>query len=174
MHRQCHELGAANAGMKLANPGPVPVGALLACLALALAQEPGPPVDSPRAVAGSSRPRASPLDRRSAHRLWRITVSLRLDARTADRLFATLERHDRLIAAFRTRRAALMQEIQAAADRRAGDLALSVLIDRWVQLQEERRAIHAARWRALAPLLSLQQQARLLLLLPRLDSGGPG
>jgi hypothetical protein len=148
----------------------VPARTLLTCFALALAQDHAPPATSPRAVVESSRSGPAPLDWRGAHRLWRITVSLRLDGPTAGRLFAILEHHDRLIATFRARRASLMREIQAAVSRQPNNATLTTLVERWVHLQEERGALAAERWRALAPYLTLQQQAQLLVLLPRLDS----
>jgi hypothetical protein len=54
--------------------------------------------------------------------------------------------------------------MQSAVDRRASAATLTALVDRWLHLQQQRRSLHQQKWRSLAGLLSLQQQAQLTLL----------
>jgi hypothetical protein len=136
----------------------------VALLALALGQQSTLPRDAPPGAVDQPRPGSAPLDKRRAHLLWRITVTLRLDEPTAKKLFRVLERHDQAIASFRARRTKLRREMQSAVDRRASAATLTSLVDRWLHLQQDRRSLHQQKWRSVAGLLSLQQQAQLMLL----------
>lgn len=111
-----------------------------------------------------------PLDGPRALLLWRITVTLRLDPPAARRVFDTLELHRHRRADWRRQRRELMQEIENAIRQRPEDAVLSALVDRWQGLQRQRQALGQARWRDLQPMLSTQQLAQLMVLLPRLEA----
>jgi hypothetical protein len=100
---------------------------------------------------------------------WRITVALRLGPEDAAKVFDILDRYAARIAAVRRQRGVLMTQIQAAVNRPASDSTLTDLVNRWLQLQADRRSIHESRWRALGSVLSPVQQAQILVLLPRLE-----
>jgi hypothetical protein len=109
------------------------------------------------------------LDSRQAWRLWRLTVALRLEPAVATRVFQIMDDHRQARADLRRKHGRLMQELDSAVDQQRDAAYLSTLVDRWLSLQQQRRQLQEARWRALQAFLSPVQQAQLMVLLPRLD-----
>jgi Spy/CpxP family protein refolding chaperone len=103
-----------------------------------------------------------------ALRAAQITTELNLDEKTASKLFPILQQYDgqfaKLLADFRQLRLAA----QAAADK--GDTAaLNDLIDKMVANQRARWDTQEARFKDVRKVLTAQQAARLLVVLPQID-----
>jgi hypothetical protein len=112
------------------------------------------------------------LEPRTAVRLWKLTVALKLDQKAASRLFAVFTRFDARLAVVRRERRALIQQLREIVPlSNPDDSALAALIDSVGLNRERENAIEQERFASLRQELTLPQQARLLLLLPRLNDG---
>jgi hypothetical protein len=103
-----------------------------------------------------------------ALRAAQITTALNLDAKTAAKLFPILQQYDaqfaKLLADYRD----LRLKAQAAAD--AGDdTKLNDLIDKMMRNQRDRWDTQESRFKDVRKVLTAQQAARLLVVLPQID-----
>jgi hypothetical protein len=96
-------------------------------------------------------------------------VALQLEPAVATRVFQVMDHHRQARAQLRRKHSRFMQELDSAVDQQSDAAYLSTLVERWLRLQEERRQLEEARWRALRVFLSPVQQAQVMVLLPRLD-----
>jgi hypothetical protein len=118
--------------------------------------------------------RAEVLDQMRAMRMWKLTEDLKLDEATAGKVFPTLAKFDdkaREIGRERRDIAKLVRD-QTDAQTKTGKVdngKLRVLIDQLIANQKKRNALDEERFKALQPALTPLQQARLLLLLPKLE-----
>jgi hypothetical protein len=120
----------------------------------------------------AEQPAGATLEPRAALRLWKLTVALELDQKGASRFFAVFERFDARLAVLRKERWALARQLREMIRVSDSDSwTLSVLIDRLQLNRQRENDIEQERFAFLRQGLSLQQQARLLLILPRLEDG---
>jgi hypothetical protein len=130
------------------------------------------------APAGRSRPHGSPpiipdeavLARMRLARAARVISEVRLDETMAPRVLAIFAAYDARELALASEKRVIVREIRTelGATRPRGP-ALSKAIDRLLEVQGRRRQLRNERLDDLRRALSPVQQARLLLILPRLD-----
>lgn len=106
-------------------------------------------------------------DRIRAMRAWVLTEQLDLDAATAEKMFPVLARHDDELARLLGERKQLRKQLVVA--RRSGGPALDALLDKLVANQRARWAAEEQRFADLRGLLTAEQAADLLDLLPEVD-----
>ena len=114
--------------------------------------------------------RTEVLERMRALRAWRIVDALKLDEATSARLFPILSKYDdremALATERRDARRLLRTEVQAT---RPDDARLTAAINRLLANRERQRAMEDERVKELRKVLTPVQQAKLMLLLPRLE-----
>jgi len=133
-----------------------------------------PPGASAHAQAGDRRPpeqlRKEVLDRMRALRAWKIVEELKLDETTSAHLFPILARYDDQELALAAERRDIAEEIRTLlAAPRPDDTRLTAAINRMVVNREKRHAMKDERLKELRKVLTPVQQAKLVLLLPRLE-----
>jgi len=105
-----------------------------------------------------------------ALRAWRIVEELKLDENASARLFPILARYDEQELALAAERRDIAQELRTLlAAPRPDDAKLSAAIDRMIANRVKRHAFKDERLRELRKVLTPVQQAKLVLLLPRLE-----
>jgi Spy/CpxP family protein refolding chaperone len=110
------------------------------------------------------------LERMRALRAWRIVEELKLDENASAHLFPILARYDDQELALAAERRDIAQEIRTLlAAPRPDDAKLAVAINRMVANREKRHAMKDERLKELRKVLTPVQQAKLVLLLPRLE-----
>jgi Spy/CpxP family protein refolding chaperone len=144
---------------------------LLACaLAFAVAApasaQPGP---GPHRRAPKANKRDKVKERIRAMRAWVLTEQLDLDAATAEKMFPVLARHDDELAKLLGERKRLRAELLAARKGNAGRAAIDPLLDKLVANQRARWAAEEQRFADLRTMLTAEQAADLLDLLPEVD-----
>jgi hypothetical protein len=110
------------------------------------------------------------LDQMRAMRMWKLTDELKLDQATAAKVFPLLAMYDDKAREIMRARFDIAREVKD--QMRLGkpdNKRMQVLIDQLLANQGKRQALEDERFRALRPSLSPLQQAKLLLLLPRLE-----
>jgi hypothetical protein len=140
--------------------------------AAALAE--GPRRAPPSPAAGDKRTpeqlRKEVQERMRALRAWRIVEELKLDESTSARLFPILAKFDEQELALATERRDIAQEIQTLlAAPRPDDAKLTAAINRMLANRGKKRALRDDRITELRKVLTPVQQAKLVLLLPRLE-----
>ena len=114
--------------------------------------------------------RAEVLERMRALRAWRIVDALKLDEATSARLFPILSKYDdremALASERRDTRRLLRAEVQSV---RPDDARLTAAINRLLANRERQRAMDDDRVKELRKVLTPVQQAKLMLLLPRIE-----
>jgi hypothetical protein len=116
------------------------------------------------------RLRGEVLDQMRAVRMWKVTQELKLDQATAAKLFPVLAKFDDESKAVAKERHEVARAVaQEAHAESPNDARLRSLIDRLQANQTHRRALEDERFKALRQALTPLQQAKLLLLLPRLE-----
>jgi Spy/CpxP family protein refolding chaperone len=141
----------------------------------ALAEPPrrAPPSSVAPAAADKRTPeqlRKEVLERMRALRAWRIVEELKLDESTSARLFPILAKFDEQELALATERRDIAQEIQTLlAAPRPDDAKLTAAINRMLANRGKKRALRDDRITELRKVLTPVQQAKLVLLLPRLE-----
>ena len=114
--------------------------------------------------------RAKIRKRIRALRAWKLTEELELNAETAARLSAILDRYDDKLEPAMTTNRELRRQMQALVDSSApGDAQLDKLIDRLAAQQQTLWDLQRARFRDVRKVLTPRQAARLMVLLPRID-----
>lgn len=110
------------------------------------------------------------LDRMRTLRAWRIVEELKLDEATSARLFPILSRYDDRELALANEKRDIMREIRAQVETaRPDEGKLSKAIDRLMETRARRHALQDERFKEMRKVLTPTQQAKLALLLPRLE-----
>lgn len=110
------------------------------------------------------------LERMRALRAFRIVDALKLDEATSGRLFPILSRYDDRELQIATERHQVMRELRADADApRPDDARLNADLTRLMAIRAKQRAMEDDRIRDVRKVLTPAQQAKLVLLLPRLE-----
>ena len=110
------------------------------------------------------------LERMRALRAWRIVDELKLDENASAHLFPILARYDDQELALAAERRDIAQEIRTLlAAPQPDDTKLTAAINRMVANREKRHAMKDERLKELRKVLTPVQQAKLVLLLPRLE-----
>ena len=118
----------------------------------------------------SDQLRKEVLERMRALRAWRIVEELKLDENASARLFPILARYDEQELALAAERRDIAQELRTLlAAPRPDDAKLSAAIDRMIANRVKRHAFKDERIKELRKVLTPVQQAKLVLLLPRLE-----
>jgi len=133
-----------------------------------------PPGPSANAQVGDRRApdqlRKEVLERMRALRAWKIVEELKLDEATSAHLFPILARYDDQELALAAERRDIAEEIRTLlAAPRPDDTRLTAAINRMVVNSEKRHAMKDERLKELRKVLTPVQQAKLVLLLPRLE-----
>ena len=162
----------------------VRVAIVLAPIALSLAAPaaaaPRPPAATPSAPAAAvavavdnKKPgelRKEVLERMRALRAWRIVEELKLDETASARLFPILAKFDEQEMALATERRDITRELQALlVAPHPDDARITAAVNRMLANRTKRHAFKDERLRELRKVLSPVQQAKLVLLLPRLE-----
>lgn len=158
------------------------VAIVLAPIALSLAAPaaaaPRPPAATPPAPAAAvavdnKKPgelRKEVLERMRALRAWRIVEELKLDETASARLFPILAKFDEQEMALATERRDITRELQVLlAAPHPDDARITAAVNRMLANRTKRHAFKDERLRELRKVLSPVQQAKLVLLLPRLE-----
>jgi Spy/CpxP family protein refolding chaperone len=127
------------------------------------------------------------LERMRALRAWKIVDALKLDEATSARLFPILSRYDEREMAIAAERHEIMRDLRAAAEApHPDDAHLTAMLNKLMANRAKERALHDDRVKDVRKVLTPVQQAKLVLLLPRLERdfagwireasgrGGPG
>jgi Spy/CpxP family protein refolding chaperone len=118
----------------------------------------------------SEQLRKEVLERMRALRAWRIVEELKLDENASARLFPILAKYDEQELALAAERRDIAQELRTLlAAPRPDDAKLSAAIDRMIANRVKRHAFKDERIKELRKVLTPVQQAKLVLLLPRLE-----
>ena len=116
------------------------------------------------------RLRVEVLDQMRAMRMWRLTEELKLDQASAANVFPILAQYDEQAREIgRERRDIGREVVEQTRSGRPDDAKLKQLIDRLLVNQQRRHAIDEQRFKAVRSALTPLQQAKLLLLLPKLE-----
>lgn len=131
--------------------------------------------------------RTEVLERMRALRAWKIVEALKLDEATSARLFPILSRYDEREMAIAGERHAIMRDLRAATDApHPDDAHLTATLNKLLANRAKERAMHDDRVKDVRKVLTPVQQAKLILLLPRMEHdfagwihevsgrGGPG
>ena len=112
------------------------------------------------------------IERMRALRAWKIVDELKLDQATSARLFPILSKYDDREMALMKERHDIMRELRTETEAASPNNAkLSAAIDRLVALRAKQHALQDEKIRDLRKALTPAQQAKLVLLLPRIERG---
>jgi hypothetical protein len=115
--------------------------------------------------------RGEVLERMRALRAWRIVEALRLDEATSARLFPILSKYDEREMGLAIDRRDIARSLRAEVQSSRPDEArIKTSIDRLLANRERQRAMEDERVKELRKVLTPVQQAKLMLLLPRLEN----
>lgn len=147
---------------------------LMVCASAALAEPlpPSRPAPSPPAADHRSpeQLRKEVLERMRALRAWRIVEGLKLDEATSARLFPILARYDEREMAIAGERHDIMHELGPMTDAaHPDDARITAAINRLLANRAKQRALEDDRIKDLRKVLTPAQQAKLVMLLPRLE-----
>jgi Spy/CpxP family protein refolding chaperone len=110
------------------------------------------------------------MERMRALRAWRIVDELKLDETTSARLFPILAKYDDQELTLADERRDIAQEIRTQlAAPHPDDTKLTAAINRMLANRTKKHALRDERFKELRKVLSPVQQAKLVLLLPRLE-----
>jgi hypothetical protein len=103
-------------------------------------------------------------------RAWLLVDELKLDEATSGRVFSILAAYDEREAALAAERRAIVDSLRAEVDAlRPDEARITRTLDQLIANRSRRHALSDERIKELRKLLSAIQQAKLLLLLPRLE-----
>jgi Spy/CpxP family protein refolding chaperone len=150
------------------------VAGLLVCGSAAGAEPPPPARPSPPPAASDHRSpdqlRKEVLERMRALRAWRIVEGLKLDEATSARLFPILARYDEREMVIAAERHDIMHELGPLTDApHPDDARITASINRLLAIRAKQRALEDDRIKDLRKVLTPAQQAKLVMLLPRLE-----
>jgi Spy/CpxP family protein refolding chaperone len=133
-----------------------------------------PPAGTASASAADKRSpdelRKEVVERMRALRAWRIVEELKLDETTSAKLFPILAKYDEQELAFAVERRQIAQEIRGLlAAPKPDDAKLTAAINRIIANRTKKQASRDERIRDVRKVLTPVQQAKLVLLLPRLE-----
>jgi Spy/CpxP family protein refolding chaperone len=112
------------------------------------------------------------IERMRALRAWKIVDELKLDQATSARLFPILSKYDDRELALMKERHDVMRELRTEIEAASpNNTKLSAAIDRLIALRAKQRALQDEKIRDLRKALNPAQQAKLVLLLPRIERG---
>jgi Spy/CpxP family protein refolding chaperone len=110
------------------------------------------------------------LERMRALRAWKIVEALKLDEATSARLFPILSRYDEREMAIAAERHAIMVELREATEApHPDDVKLTATLNKLLVIRTKEHAMRDERIKEVRKVLTPVQQARLVLLLPRLE-----
>lgn len=139
----------------------------------ALAQPKGPPPAMPPGPGGDRGPeelRRDVVERMRAMRAWKLTEALKLDEATSAKLFPVLARFDDKEMDLGKERNEIMRGLNAEVEAPKPDNArLTQYVDRMLALRVKQRAIEDDKVKELRKVLTPLQQARLMMILPRIE-----
>jgi Spy/CpxP family protein refolding chaperone len=134
---------------------------------------PPPSAPAPAAAADKRSPdqlRKEVVERMRALRAWRIVEELKLDETTSAKLFPVLAKYDEQELAFAAERRQIAEEIRGLlAAPKPDDAKLTAAINRMIANRAKRQASRDERIRDVRKVLTPVQQAKLVLLLPRIE-----
>jgi hypothetical protein len=139
----------------------------------------GPAAAAPKPTAGPASPdgrapdqlRKEVQERMRALRAWRIVEELKLDESASARLFPILAKYDEREMALAAERRDIVKDLRAELAAPApDDRRLTKDIDRLLANRARKHALHDDRIKELRRALTPVQQAKLALLLPRLEA----
>ena len=155
--------------------------------------QPRPPTPAPPPPAADDHRspdqlRKEVLERMRALRAWKIVEALKLDEATSARLFPILSRYDEREMAIAAERHVIMHDLREATEApHPDDARLTVTLNKLLANRAKQRTLHDDRVKDVRKVLTPVQQAKLVLLLPRLErdfagwiheasgrGGGPG
>jgi hypothetical protein len=135
-----------------------------------------PPNEADRAAMRAARREARDklrnevMDQMRTMRMWKLTEELKLDQATAAKVFPVLAQYDEKGKAISKERWELARDVQDQVEAGKPDESrLRKLIDQLQGNQARRNALDEERFKALKTALTPLQQAKLLLLLPRIE-----
>jgi len=136
-------------------------------------RSPPPSAPAPGAPADKRSPdqlRKEVVERMRALRAWRIVEELKLDESTSAKLFPVLAKYDEQELAFAAERRQIAEEIRVLlAAPKPDDAKLTAAINRMIANRAKRQASRDERIRDVRKVLTPVQQAKLVLLLPRIE-----
>jgi Spy/CpxP family protein refolding chaperone len=110
------------------------------------------------------------LERMRALRAWKIVEALKLDEATSARLFPILSRYDEREMAIAAERHVIMRDLREATEApHPDDARLTATLNKLLANRAKQRALHDDRIKDVRKVLTPVQQAKLVLLLPRLE-----
>ena len=134
---------------------------------------PAPSTAAPAASADKRSPdqlRKEVVERMRALRAWKIVEELKLDESTSAKLFPVLAKYDEQELTFSAERREIAQEIRGLlAAPKPDDAKLTAAINRMLANRAKRQTSRDERIRDVRKVLTPVQQAKLVLLLPRLE-----
>jgi Spy/CpxP family protein refolding chaperone len=150
------------------------LGLLLAGGAAGAQPRPAPVPASPPPAADDHRTpdqlRKEVLERMRALRAWKIVEALKLDEATSGRLFPILSRYDDREMAIAAERHVIMRDLREATEAaHPDDARLTTTLNKLLANRGKQRALHDDRIKDVRKVLTPVQQAKLVLLLPRLE-----
>lgn len=120
--------------------------------------------------AARDRLREEVFDQIRAMRMWKLTEELKLDEATAAKVFPLLARFDERRREISHERLALFRELQDLMKAPNPDVSrLTAVIDRMTATHVRRLALEEERFKELRRVLTPLQQAKLILVLPKLE-----
>ena len=136
-------------------------------------RSPPPSAAAPATSADKRSPdqlRKEVVERMRALRAWRIVEELKLDESTSARLFPVLAKYDEQELTFAAERRQISQEIRGLlAAPQPDDAKLTAAINRMIANRAKRQVSRDERIKEVRKVLTPVQQAKLVLLLPRLE-----
>ncbi|HVZ86164.1 MAG TPA: hypothetical protein VHG72_04305 [Polyangia bacterium] len=154
-------------------PAALALGLLLTGSVARAQPHPAPVPPAPPAADDQRTPeqlRKEVLERVRALRAWKIVEALKLDEATSARLFPILARYDEREMAIAGERHAIMHELRDASDApKPDDAHLTATLNKLLANRAKERALHDDRVKDVRKVLTPVQQAKLVLLLPRLE-----
>jgi Spy/CpxP family protein refolding chaperone len=141
----------------------------------AASAQPRPPAPPPPTPAADDHRtpdqlRKEVLERMRALRAWKIVEALKLDEATSARLFPILSRYDEREMAIAAERHVIMRDLREATEApHPDDARLTVTLNKLLANRAKQRTLHDDRVKDVRKVLTPVQQAKLVLLLPRLE-----
>jgi Spy/CpxP family protein refolding chaperone len=151
------------------------LGLLVVAMAALPAAAAGPAPSSPAAAPDNRTPdqlRREVIDRMRALRAWKIVDELKLDQATSARLFPILSKYDDREMLLMKERHDLIHDLRAESESaNPNNSKLTSAIDRLIALHAKQQSLQDEKFRELRKVLTPAQQAKLVLLLPRIERG---
>lgn len=152
----------------------VRLGALATVLigAAALAADSSPAAPAAPDSRSPDQLRREVIERMRALRAWKIVDELKLDQATSARLFPILSKYDDRELTLMKERRDIIRDLRAETESTTpNNSKLTAAIDRLVALRSRQQSLQDEKFRELRKVLTPAQQAKLVLLLPRIERG---